>query len=352
MRQTIAVTARRVALWGAATFWLLFGLISGIQVWISMITHGHYVPRLIGYHIAVWALWFFVSVGVFWLVRRFPIVPPTRLSVLVHIFAAVAISILHSFWWLGLLVWLRPYDAMTVEPSQLRIAQILFVRVPLEWTLYCLVLGAAHAFEYYERAAQLRSSLAEARVHALELQIQPHFLFNTLNAISSLVRTRRNDEAVEMMAGLSELLRYTLDHAGNQRVPLRDEVAVLRRYLEIQRVRFPDRMTYCVQVTAEAERGAVPVLLLQPLAENAVRHGIATSASEGVVEVRAKRNGDTLNITVFNTGGLRKDAQDGIGLRNTAERLKHLYGDAATFALTNGEGGVTASISIPWSEVA
>jgi LytS/YehU family sensor histidine kinase len=302
--------------------------------------------------VAVWLGWVPLSILIGWLVARFPIVPPRTLSILVHALASISIAVVHSFYWVALMIMMRPYDRMTAEPTELRIPQILFARVPLEVLLYCLVLGAALAFEYYDRTVQLRSSLASARLHALELQIQPHFLFNTLNAISSLVRTRRNDEAVEMMAGLSELLRYTLDHAGNQKVALREEISVTRRYLEIQRVRFPDRMTYCVEVTAEAERGAVPVLLLQPLAENAVRHGIATSASEGSNEIRAKRRGDALEITVFNTGSLRPDSPDGIGLRNTAERLKHLYGDAATFALTNGDGGVTASISIPWSEAA
>src|SRR5207253_7416388 len=118
-------------------------------------------------------------------------------------------------------------------------------------------------------------------LHALELQIQPHFLFNTLNAVTSLVRTGKNSEAIVMIAGLSDILRYTLDHEGNQRVRLEAETEMLRRYLEIQRTRFADRMTFSIDVDSSVRSAAVPTLILQPLAENAVRHGIARSAAGG-----------------------------------------------------------------------
>jgi two-component system, LytTR family, sensor kinase len=351
------MTPRGVAWRFAILFWTVFGVITGIQVWISMITHGHSVPRLIFYYVAVWEAWLAATAVIVWLLHRFPVVPPRSFAVLVHALAACCIAILHSFYWVGLMILIRPYDRMTAEPSQLDVAEILFYRLPLEWLLYCLVLGAALAFEFYERyreralqAAQLEASLAEARLHALELQIQPHFLFNTLNAISGLVRVKRNDEAITMMAGLSELLRYTLDHAGDQHVALEEEVTVVRRYLEIQRARFPDRMSFTIDASAEAERGEVPALLLQPLAENAVRHGIALSASPGVVSVRAFRDDGQLRIEVFNTGVLGERGDGGIGLRNTMARLRHLYGEEGRFDLSNTNGGVTASVTIPWSE--
>ena len=359
MRQTSAMNRRRMAWVFAASFWTLFGVITGMQVWISMITHGHSVPRLIGYYVLVWEAWFAATALIVWLARRWPVVPPRRLSVLIHFLAACGIGVIHGFYWLGLMILMRPYDRMTAEPSHLNIREILFFRLPLEWLLYCLVLGSAVAFEYYERyreralqAAQLEASLADARLHALELQIQPHFLFNTLNAISALVRSRRNDEAITMTAGLSELLRYTLDHAGNPQVALGEELSVLRRYLEIQHARFPDRKKFTIVASAEAERGMVPTLLLQPLAENAVRHGIELSASAGVVDVRAVRNGDRLQIEVFNSGILGARSDRGIGLRNTLARLRHIYGDEGRFDLASANGGVVASVSIPWSDVA
>lgn len=336
----------------AAAFWAFFGVISGVQVWISMITHGHSVPLLIGYYVVVWEGWLLPTAAILWLARRFPLFPPRRLHVLVHVLAATVVAVLHGLLWMGLLLVMKPYDAMTAEASELPVAQLLFARLPLEWTLYCLVLGAGIAYERTLRTRQLERSLAEARLHALELQIQPHFLFNTMNAISSLVRGRRNDEAVTMLAGLSDLLRYTLDHAEQQRVPLDEELTVLRRYLEIQHTRFPDRMTFAIDAADETKRAAVPALLLQPLAENAVRHGIDPSSGPGVVDVRAFRSGERLRIEIFNSGNVASSPRAGIGLRNTRERLQHLYGAEWSFELTNANGGVLASLSIPWSEVA
>jgi hypothetical protein len=358
VRHTGAMTPRRMVWRLAALFWTVFGVISGFQVWISMITHGHSVPRLLLYYVAIWEAWLAATAVIVWLARRFPVVPAKRFPILVHFLAACAIAIVHSFYWLALMIAIRPFDRMTAEPSQLDVAQILFYRLPLEWVLYCLVLGAAMAFEFYERyreralqAAQLETSLADARLHALELQIQPHFLFNTLNAISGLIRSKRADEAIAMVAGLSELLRYTLDHAGDQQVALDEELTVLRRYLEIQRARFPDRMSFTIEATAEAGRGAVPALLLQPLAENAVRHGIALSASPGVIEVRAFRIDGLLKIEVFNSGAVGERSESGIGVRNTIDRLRHLYGDGGRFDLSSANGGVLASVSVPWKVV-
>jgi sensor histidine kinase YesM len=352
------MTSRRSAWIFAASFWALFGLISGIQVWISMITHGHSVPRLLSYHLLIWQGWLLPTMVTVWLARRFPLIPARRTSVLVHILAGSVFGVLHSFWWLGLMVTIRPYDRMTAEIGEIHMSRILFARLPLEWILYCLVLGAAIAYDYYERfreksvrTAQLEASLTAARLHALELQLQPHFLFNTLNAVTTLVRSRRNDDAAAMLVGLSDLLRYTLDHAGHQRVALEEELTVLRRYLDIQQMRFGDRMSFTFDVAPDATRAAMPALMLQPLAENAVRHGIEQLPDGGVVNVSASRDGDRLRIDIFNSGKLASASSNGIGLRNTRERLQHLYGDDATFSLVNAAGGVLASLTIPWSEM-
>jgi len=194
-------------------------------------------------------------------------------------------------------------------------------------------------------------SLSEARLHALELQIQPHFLFNTLNSISALVRTSRDREAVTMIAGLSDLLRYSLDHAGEQRVALAQELAVIERYLEIERLRFPDRVAFEIEVPAAVRRAAVPALLLQPLVENAIRHGIAPLAAPGRVALRARRDGAWLRIALFNTGRLAAEYRAGVGLRNTMDRLRHLYRGDHRFELRAEDGGVVAELAVPWSEV-
>jgi two-component system sensor histidine kinase AlgZ len=229
--------------------------------------------------------------------------------------------------------------------------------MPLQMCFYCGVLAAHYAVVYYDKyrerervAARLEVSLSEARLHALELQIRPHFLFNTLNSISALVRTARQRDAVTMIAGLSDLLRYSLDHAGEQRVALATELAITERYLEIERLRFPDRMTFEIDVAGDVRRAQVPTLLLQPLAENAVRHGIAKLAAPGRLSIRIYRDGDRLCIEVFNTGTLAADYRAGVGLGNTMDRLRHLYGSAHSFELRAQDRGVVASVTLPWSE--
>ncbi len=350
--------ASRRTLWLiAASFWALFGLISGVQVWIGMRSHGHNVPLLLVYYVVVWVAWLLPTALILWLARRFPVVPARPVAILLHALAAFAVALVHETYWIALLLVMKPFDRMNPTAAKIDPLKSLLECMPLELAMYGLVLGFSVASDYYgryrERAlqtAQLEASLADARLHALELQIQPHFLFNTMNAITSLVRTNRNDEAIAMIAGLSELLRYTLDHAGKQRVHLDEELAVLQRYLEIQRVRFPDRRAFRIDASAEVRRGTVPTLILQPLAENAVRHGIAPSASPGVVEVRAFRAADRLRIEVFNSGTMSNAPLRGIGISNTLERLRHLYGEAWKFDLGNANGGVMASLSIPWSE--
>ncbi len=335
-------------------FWIFFALISAVQTWLAMITHGHSLPRMIGYFLAVWSLWIALTPLVFRLTARVPLAPPRTRNVLIHIMAALIVTAMHVTAWLWLMIAIQPYDAMTLTMQNFgaQYAYILLAQLPLELVIYFATVGLAHAAGLSRRATELERSLAQSRLHALELQIQPHFLFNTLNAISALVRGRRNDDAVGVIAGLSDLLRYTLDHQGEQRVTLEQETAMLRRYLDIQRVRFPDRLDVRIEVDDEARRAAVPTLILQPLAENAIRHGIASSASAGRIEMRARRERDSLHIELFNTGALQDDHRRGIGLQNTIERLRQLYADAQRFELRQTNEGVLATISIPWSVVA
>ncbi len=187
----------------SAGLWLLFGLITGFQVWISMITHGHSVPRLVSYYVLVWFAWFGFTAVIVRLAERWPVIPASRLNLAVHALAAITIGALHVIYWLVLLEWMTPFDRMTAARAQLDVPDIMASRMPLEITVYIAVLTAVQALSYYEKyrartieMAQLEASLNEARLHALELQLQPHFLFNTLNAIASLVRTARSASAV------------------------------------------------------------------------------------------------------------------------------------------------------------
>jgi hypothetical protein len=339
------------------SFWTALGLLCGLQIWISMITHGHSLLRVLAYQVLIWNAWFVLSPLIGWLARRYPLMPPTGRAVVMHAAAALAIAPAHSAWWTMLLVQMQPYDAMSARHFGDAYGGIVISVLVLQLCFYCGVLVAHYAVEYYEKyrdrervAARLEVSLSEARLHALELQIRPHFLFNTLSSISALVRISRQREAVTMIAGLSELLRYSLDHAGAQRVALAAELAITERYLEIERLRFPDRMAFEIDVADELRGAAVPTLLLQPLAENAVRHGIARSAGPGRVAIRGYRAGGRLCIDVLNTGTLATGYRAGVGLRNTMDRLRHLYGADHSFELRAGDGGVIASVSLPWTQ--
>lgn len=333
-------------------FWTILALVCGCQTWLSMITHGHSLPRMLFHQLCIWSAWMVFTPIILWLAQREPLFPPTKHAVLIHLFAALVIGVTHAVFSIFLTVTIRPYDAMTNLNwlSELRYAPL--ARLPLELIFYWGVVLLGRASQLSRRNMELELSLQRARLHALELQIQPHFLFNTLNAISALVRSRQNSEAVEVINGLSDLLRYTLDHAGEQQVTLETETAMLQRYLGIQQVRFADRLNVRIDVADDARRAVVPTLILQPLAENAIRHGIARAAAAGRVEVHAFREDENLRIVMFNTGSLDRGRRRGIGLRNTEERLQQLYGDAHRFELREDDGGVITEISIPWKEVA
>jgi two-component system LytT family sensor kinase len=221
----------------------------------------------------------------------------------------------------------------------------------------------------YDRQArhrqQLEAELARAQLQSLKLQLHPHFLFNTLNTVTALVATDPR-AAERVITGLSELLRLSFHHAAEHEVPLERELEILRRYVEIQHVRFSDRLRVDVRVDAEARRALVPNLILQPLVENAIRHGIAPRAAGGCVEIHAVRDGDLLCLRVSDDGvGVRPSASrsseasgdvgwggeggGGVGLSNTRARLRHLYGDRHTFSAGAGaRGGFEVRIAIPY----
>jgi two-component system, LytTR family, sensor kinase len=221
---------------------------------------------------------------------------------------------------------------------------------------YVLVLAVVHAIDYYAkyrdrevRASQLEARLAEARLAALKRQMNPHFLFNTLNSISSLMYVDP-DAADAMLARLSELLRLALDADGEQEVPLARELAMLSRYLEIEKIRFENRLRVEIDIAPALLEARVPALSLQPLAENAIRHGISRLPDGGTLRVRAARKDGHLRLVVEDDGpGLAPDAGDGIGLANLRARLAELYGPEQRLELAGRPGGgTTVEVRIPW----
>ena len=204
------------------------------------------------------------------------------------------------------------------------------------------------------QAPQLRTPLVQAELSALKMQLHPHFVFNPLNAIAALIR-KRPVAAEQMVVELSEFLRLTLHNAGREHVSLDEEIRFLRRYLKIEETRFGDRLRVAYELDAAALEAEVPNLILQPLVENAIRHGLAPSPGPGHLVVRARRAWDSLVLEVVDNGrGFAGGAAppEGIGLSNVRGRLRHLYGDAAGLELRSGEGeGLAAVLTLPFRTV-
>ena len=341
----------------AFSFWTYFALLSAIETGIEMYTHHHSMLRVTAYELSIWWMWVAFLPVIIFMVRRLPLIPITPAAIAAHTFVAIILGAIHGFFWIWFSVVIQPYDVRGLTAMPHATPVIMLNRITGEILIYAGMAGIAQLVPMYAqwrereaRAAQLEASLAQARLYALELQMQPHFFFNTLHAISGLVRANRNEDAVEMIAGLSDLLRYSLEHESEQRVPLDRELSILTRYLDIQKMRFSDRLDVDMNIDDDTRRALVPTLLLQPLAENAIRHGIARSASAGKLTITAARLNGDLRIEMFNTGTLVDPKKRGIGLRNTEERLRQMYGEQHSFELRNDRGGVVAVITLPWSE--
>ncbi len=300
-------------------------------------------------------LWALATLAIFWLARRFPLERgriPERAAV--HLAAALGLALVRSALMVQLgrrIEWVgeRTFDGHFLGSHG---QQLLF---------YALILGIAHAVLYHdryrerERAAQrLAAGLAAARLQVLKAQLHPHFLFNTLNAISALLPPDAK-QASRMIARLGDLLRIALEHEETQEVTLQEELAFLEPYLEIEQARLGDRLTVVMAIEPATLGARVPHLVLQPLVENAVRHGIAPRIAPGTVELRASvtPDGRMLELEVRDDGpgldtGSGEPARKGVGLSNIGFRLEQLY-DAHDFVVENHpEGGVVARIAIPF----
>lgn len=332
--------------------WTLLALLGASQDALNLAYHGQPVAwtRTLTVSLVDWYTCAAFTPVVLWLVRRFPLTGRRWMRTgLVYTAATAVMVVLKYALYIPLVQWLAPLEGYTLGVA-------LADRFFFEFMAFASMIGIALAVEYHRaireretRAAQLEARLANAQLDVLRSQIRPHFLFNTMNAVSTLMH-RDVDAADEMLALLCDLLRDTLDADGVQEVPLRDELRVLDRYLEIMRLRFADRLTVDVQVDDDALDTPVPHFILQPLAENAIEHGIARSAGGGRIVVAAERAGGTLRITVTDDGpGPAAGAapRERIGLGNTRERLRQLYGPAAALRLQRSPRGTEVELRIP-----
>lgn len=313
--------------------------------------------RQFGFEFVYWYVWAALTPVVLWFARKFDLQPNATKSVLALIAFGLLIAPLQSAIEFSIAYWI---DMLRGMPDMVRRRQILLPAIAIETfgniIIYALIVCGHFAWDYYQkyreremRSVELEGQLAQAELQNLKMQLHPHFLFNTLHTISVLMMRDAN-LANRMLIRLSDLLRITLDSTGSQMVPLKQELDFLRGYLEIEQTRFQDRLTVNIDVQPAALDAQVPNLILQPLVENAIRHGIASQPGNGTIQLRAANDGSNLRLQVSDDGpGLDGSFKKGIGLTNTEARLRQLYGDSHSFDIRNlpGKRGVEVTITIP-----
>lgn len=336
--------------------WVVLGLIWAGPIYLEtkLDDMGHSPLRIFSWGVLMWLVWAPLTPAMVWLARRYSLIDGAwKSSLLVHLPAFLLISIIHSAAATAITLSLRPFDEMGSRPEFFW--PRFLSRIPgsfgSDLLIYGAVVGICYALDYYRKyrerefvATRLEAQLAQAQLDSLRMQLHPHFLFNTLNSIVGLVRDNKNHAAVNMLVGLSDLLRHALEHSNRHEVELREELNFIKLYLSIQEMRFSDRLHIEFDIDPATTKALVPNLILQPLTENALRHGFGRSAASGVVGITSAAEDDQLRLTVYDNGaGLPDNWQlngsAGIGLANTSARLQQLYDDNHQFDIRNRDGG-------------
>ena len=345
--------------------WLVPALLSGFDTYMQNRLEGHAAEwQWVIFNGVDWLLYAVLTPVVFRASRRFPLRRPHIAGrVAIHIAGALAMCVAWAAMGTVLRLEIFPRAAdLTVYKVWLGFVSWVFTTLPFGVGVYFALVGIQHSFFYFAQAreretqaARLAAQLSEARLGALRMQLNPHFLFNSLNAITVLVRDGNTADASRMLELLSGVLRQVLQTDRGHETSLKDELDFLERYLAIEQVRFSDRLRPRIAIDASIARAAVPRFLLQPLVENALRHGIARRGDAGMVEIAGRREGETLVLTVRDDGpGLEatREPAGGVGLSNTRERLEALYGERASLEVANAEGGgAIATVRLPYHEV-
>jgi len=340
--------------------WTLIGLAFASQFNFTQSRRGYLTSWQFALITALcdWYVFAMLSIPAVLLSRRFRFEGDRwRQSLAVHLAASGVFAVL----WIILRVgveWLRVMSRMPTFHFYEMFWWTLEKSFLFNLLVYWIIIGVSHGFGYYQKyrdrelhAMALEKLLAQARLQALQTQLNPHFLFNTLHAIASLMH--KNVEAADrMIVRLGELLRLALENVNTQELPLREELAFLESYLEIEQTRFGERLNVRQAIDPETLDALVPNLVLQPLVENAIKHGIEPQARPGRIELRARRENGTLLLEVCDNGaGLpgQQPAEEGVGLSNTRARLQQLYGDAHRFEFRHPDGGgLVVSVRIPF----
>ena len=361
----VAVTRPESPRWfWIAAIWCGVALFDATQTVFVMKAEGmhHAWSHLFITLLLSWLPWAVATPFVLRLGRRYPPAQWSRFSTWgAHISACAAIGLVYAAWVAGMEKLLNPWAISPGPGPFIDLWLHKFYNGLLSHViLYSVILLVGYMLDSRERlalqrtqTAKLNEQLSKAQLSALRRQIEPHFLFNTLNAIAGLVREKRNDDAVTMIAGLSDFLRRVIQDSDRQQVPLIEELEFAQKYLDIQKVRFADRLQVSVDVPGELFPAQVPSLILQPMVENAVKHGIAARVQGGTIRIAAFRCNGRITLSVHNDGpslplGWEK-THSGIGISNVRTRLQSLYGDKFEMSLQNEDaGGVKALVSIPF----
>jgi len=345
-----------------ALFWVAMGLIDGTNTVVLMRSQGmhHAWPELFASIAARWTLWAFVTPAIFWMWQKYPLRWQKEFAGnwLRHVAAFLAVGAVGAAWTAIIEIWLNPWEPQKApDPFTVMWPRLFFGQMLSVLLLYSAMVVVRWLLESRERiarqemeAARLAEQLSKAQLSALRQQIEPHFLFNTLNTVAALVREGKSGAAVDVIAGLSELLRHALKTSERQQVALGEELEILEKYLEIEKVRFAERLTVHMEVPNELREARVPSLILQPIVENAVKHGISRRAAGGVIKIGAERRNGSVRLSVFNDGpGFPKEWErgGGIGLGNVRERLASLYGGNGELRVENEAGGVKVTVTVP-----
>lgn len=307
-----------------------------------------------------WLAYALLTPVVFRAARRFPLERPhPARNIGIHVIGALLMCVAWAS--LGTLLRFAIFRPGATQDELRWFVGWIFTTLPFGFGVYFALVGIQHATAWLERArereaqaARLAAQLSEARLAALRMQLHPHFLFNSLNAITVLVRDGDTAGASRMLELLSDILRQVLGSDGGHEIALSQEMEFVERYLAIEQVRFSDRLQVRIEIDPALAGAAVPRFLLQPLVENAVRHGIASQTETGLLEIAASREGDELVLTIRDNGpglgSVEKPPGVGVGLANTRARLAELYGENGKLEIENAPGGVIATVRLPWHE--
>ncbi|MEO9116480.1 MAG: histidine kinase [Gemmatimonadaceae bacterium] len=347
--------------WVVIAIWSLPAFVASYSSYIAASAQGRPVEfwRAFAMQGPGWYVWVPLTPIIFALAKRFPI---ARHSNVRAIAAHTALIIFALVIYTTVYVWSNvEFRRTPLELTPALVESVLIGSIVMTLVLYTATLVTSIALDYASRdrererrTLELESQLARAELHTLRAQLHPHVLFNALHTIALLARHDSN-EAIRVTVLLGNVLRSVLDSGATDERPLRDEISLIEQYLGIELVRFADRLTVVWEIQGETYDAFVPTLLLQPLVENALRHGIARSINGGTVVISSSRSGESVCVTVWNDGpALPGDgvARRGVGLRNTEERLQRLYGEAGHLSIRNDpRGGVMVRVSVPWRTV-